>query len=165
MFTLKGQFERREIMVILDKNFKFISWFNSKKETPEMKKGQIIENDISVAFVFCENEKIVFGPGHYEEDQIQDFLEKGYKMFSKSEFEWIEGETKHTLYNNNGKAYPKSEEMLLIEAKELKKKQVLRLPPEGQTLLILNNNGERESIENKIKSIEEANSIEELGNI
>ncbi|HEY0088289.1 MAG TPA: hypothetical protein VGB37_05560 [Candidatus Lokiarchaeia archaeon] len=152
-------------MIILDKNLNFVKWFNSQKEKETLKKGEKEENDISIRFIFCQDEKIIAGRGHYSEDQIQNFLDLGYKMFTSEEFEWIEGENKQTLYNNNGKAVLKTKEMLLEEEKEKKKNKLLNLSAIKQTALILNFNGEKENLEEKIKKIENVKSIEALNNI
>jgi hypothetical protein len=132
-------------MIILDKNLKFVKWFNSKSDTIGLKKCEFTEDDTAVPFVFCQGEKIIC-MGHYSENQIQDYLDLGYEMHDRDSFCWIDGETKHTLYNNNGKAALKTGAMLLTEAKEKKLKEILNLKPEEQTALILNINEEKESL-------------------
>jgi hypothetical protein len=151
-------------MVILDKNLKFVKWFNSKSDARGLKKGEFTEDDTAVPFVFCHGEKIVC-MGHYIEKQIQDYLDLGYEMYDRDSFGWIDGETKHTQYNNNGKAKLKTAEMLLDEEKEKKKSEILNLTQQEQTALILNLNGEKETLKKKLKNIDDLKSIDEIKSI
>jgi hypothetical protein len=151
-------------MVILNKNLKFVKWFISKNEKPELKKDEFVEGDESVPFVFCQGEKII-SMGHYAEDQIQNMVDNGYEMYDRDSFGWIDGETKHTQYNNNGQAELKTPEMLLAEEKEKKKSEILNLSPQKQTSLILNLNGEKEALELKLKEIDDADTINKIKNI
>lgn len=151
-------------MVISDKNLKFVKWFNSKSEKPKLKTGEFTEDDTAVPFVFCQNEKIIC-IGHYTENEIQEYLDLGYQMYDRDSFGWIDGETKHTQYNNSGKAKLKTAEMLLNEEKEKKKNEILNLTPQEQTALILNLNGEKDALEKKLNNIDELKSIDEIRSI
>lgn len=90
-------------MVILDKNLKFVKWFNSKKESPKLKQGEFVEKDEAVPFVFFQGENIITNPGHYTETAIQQFLDLGYGMMDRFSLEWYGSELKNELKIKNGK--------------------------------------------------------------
>jgi hypothetical protein len=90
-------------MVILDKNLKFVRWFNSNEEKPKLKDGEIIETDISVVFVICNGDNII-RHGHYSENDIIKYKKQGFEVFDRDSFGWIEGKTKNEQINKNGKA-------------------------------------------------------------
>ncbi len=99
-------------MVILDKTLKFIKWFNSNDKASQiLNEGDFFETDEAVIFVVCKNEKIIT-MGHFTEKRILEYLDLEYSVIEKETFEWIEGESKNTQYNNNGKAGLKTQEML-----------------------------------------------------
>jgi hypothetical protein len=151
-------------MLILDKKLKFVKWHNPKDEIPKLKKDEFFEDDTAVSFVFCQGEKIIC-MGHYSEKQIQKMIDLGYEMYDRELFGWIDGETKHTQYNDNGMAKLKTSEMLFDEEKEKKRSEILNLTSQEQALLILNINGEKETLGQKLQNIDNAISIEELRGI
>ena len=105
-------------MVILDKKLRLVRWFNSKKETPNLKSGEFIEKDEAVPFVFFLGEKIITNPSHLTEEQIQKYLDKGYEMSDRFSLNWYDSRSKNELYVEKGKVISKTNEMLLEEAKE-----------------------------------------------
>ena len=152
-------------MVILDKDLKFVKRFKAKdKDKEKLKEGERFEVDYSVPFVFCDGEKILC-MGHYSEKFVQEMLDKGYEMYDRESFEWMDGEPRHLLYNDNGKKAFKTPAMLLVDAKERKKQEALMLEEDEQTRLILNANGEKENLEAILQEIDGAETIEELEEI
>jgi hypothetical protein len=126
-------------MIVLKKennNYNFVKWFNSENEAPVLKSGEIIEKDEAMAFIFCENEKVITNKRHCNEKEIQEYINEGYQMYDFMSFDWIDDKTKHEVYNDNGKCALKTKKQVLLEEKEKKKKEIamelLKKYPEKQ---------------------------------
>jgi len=153
-------------MIIAEKyknGIKFKEFYNPNNKE-KIKENECIVEDKDFIFIVCDGEKIIIR-GHFTEKEIQEYIQRGYSVFENEEFEWIEGETKHTQYNNNGKAELKTTEMLLVEEKEKKKNEILNLTPKEQAELTLNLNSEKESLELKLKDIDDADTINKVKSI
>jgi len=80
--------------------------------------------------VICDREKVI-ARGYYNEIDMERFKKLNYQIYDDS-FEWIDGKTKHEVYNNNGKCALLTTEMQIIKIRDAARVKLIELQKEMQ---------------------------------